>query len=187
VDIIGHWLAGHEPGNFGLFHLALERGLSTRLNPRNIPLYEWKDGQAVLTPLDTFERTPLKTYYLQRDYNGQKEPYWHLVNEPFDYTRIASGVDEYSPERPDAFVLHQNRPNPFNPRTAIAYEMPRAGWVRLEVFNANGQLVDVLADGWREKGSHMAVWNAHRNASGTYLYRFRCGDFTRTKKITLLK
>ena len=26
VDIIGHYLAGHEPGNFGLFHIAKERG-----------------------------------------------------------------------------------------------------------------------------------------------------------------
>jgi len=43
LDIVGHWLGGHEPGNFGLFHLARERGVSTALDPRNIPVYEWTD------------------------------------------------------------------------------------------------------------------------------------------------
>ena len=33
VDIIAHWLAGHEPGNFGLFHIGIERGLSNVLDP----------------------------------------------------------------------------------------------------------------------------------------------------------
>jgi uncharacterized protein (DUF362 family) len=77
VDIIAHWLAGHEPGNFGLFHLALERGLSEKLDPMDIPVYEWnRESTATLMPLTEFERTPLKSNYLQRNYNGQNEPYW---------------------------------------------------------------------------------------------------------------
>ena len=44
VDIIGHWLGGHEPGNFGLFHIGKERGVSTALNPHNIPIYRWEDA-----------------------------------------------------------------------------------------------------------------------------------------------
>ncbi len=86
VDIITHWLAGHEPGNFGLFHIAIERGLTDVLDPFDIPIYEWKNSQAALTPLTAFERTPLVTYYLRRDYNGYNEPEYHLVNEPFDYS-----------------------------------------------------------------------------------------------------
>lgn len=85
VDIIGTWLAGHEPGNIGLFHIAKERGLSTVVNPMKIPVYLWEHGNAKLTPLDEFERVPLKTNYLRRDYNGQNEPLYHLVNEPFAY------------------------------------------------------------------------------------------------------
>ncbi|HUT62543.1 MAG TPA: hypothetical protein VMZ04_01170 [Anaerolineae bacterium] len=40
VDIIGHWLAEHEPGNFGLFILAIERGYISKLNLYDIPVYE---------------------------------------------------------------------------------------------------------------------------------------------------
>lgn len=87
VDIIGHWLSGHEPGNFGLFHAALDRGLSDVLDPRDIPLYLWDGGTPTLTSLTEMERTPLATYYLRRDYPGSatQEPYYHLVDETFDY------------------------------------------------------------------------------------------------------
>lgn len=46
VDIIGHWIGGHEPGNFGLFHMAQELGRISTINPANIPVYEWdaEDG-----------------------------------------------------------------------------------------------------------------------------------------------
>ena len=59
VDVIAHWIAGHEPGNFGLFHLARERGRLSTFNPRRIPLYLWEDGHAREIALDTIPRTPL--------------------------------------------------------------------------------------------------------------------------------
>ena len=186
VDNIGHWLAGQEPGNFGLFHIAKERGLTKRINPANIPVYEWKaDGSATLTPLNSFTRTPLLTYYLQRDYNGGTEPKYHLCDEPYTYATEA--IQASVAERPQTFVLNQNYPNPFNPSTSIAYTLPSGGQARLEVFNTRGQLVDVLVEGYRPAGSHMAVWNTSGKASGTYFYRFRFGGLTETKKMTLLK
>ena len=81
VDIVGHWLGGHEPGNFGLFHLAKERGLSTALDPMNIPVYEWTKHGPRLVPLDRFARMPLLTPYLPKP----DEDKYHMVNEPFAY------------------------------------------------------------------------------------------------------
>ncbi len=86
VDIIGTWLSGHEPGNFGLFHIAKERGLSNVVNPREIPIYLWDKNNPQPTSLNNFERVPLVTTYLRRDYNGQTEAQYHLVDEPFDYS-----------------------------------------------------------------------------------------------------
>ncbi len=85
VDIIGFWLSGHEPGNFGLFHIARERGLCDVINPMSIPVYLWENGVPELTSLTEFERTPLVTLYLRQDYSGQDEPYWHLVDEHYPY------------------------------------------------------------------------------------------------------
>lgn len=83
LDAIGMYLGGHEPGNVNLFRVAKERGLTDTFNPWEIPVYEWVDGQAVTRKLGDFKRTPLKTYYLQK----AGEPEYHLVNEPFDYSR----------------------------------------------------------------------------------------------------
>ena len=187
VDIIGHWLGGHEPGNFGLFHLAIERGLSSVLNPMDIPVYDWKsDGTATLSPLDEFERTPLKTNYLRRDYDGQTEDKWHLCNEPYDYKPLSVDLSDRS-NKPESFVLLQNYPNPFNPSTTIAFKLPDRGYTRLEIYNMRGEIVDVLVDRYCDKGSHMAIWKAHNHSSGTYFYKLYFKSFSETKKLTLIK
>lgn len=86
VDIIGNWLSGHEPGNFGLFHIAKERGLCDVINPMAIPVYLWQNGAPVLTSPEDFLRTPLVSPYLRQDYDGNNEPEYHLVNEPYCYS-----------------------------------------------------------------------------------------------------
>jgi uncharacterized protein (DUF362 family) len=186
VDIVGHWLGWHEPGNFGLFHLAMERGLCDGLDPLRIPVYEWKsDSTAIRTPLTDFARTPLKTFYLQRNYAGQNESYWHLVNEPFDYP--TSVAQPRVTEKPETLVLLQNYPNPFNPSTAIEYILPRSGPARLEIYNIRGEIVEVLVNRYCESGAHIAVWRANQHPTGTYFYRLRFGAFSETKKLMLVR
>jgi hypothetical protein len=187
VDIIGLWLGGHEAGNIGLYHCALDRGMSTALDPRRIPVYLWENGAATLVKLEDLPVTPLLTYYLTRNYNGQTEKIYHLCNEPVDYVRFQGPVTRVNDAKPRSFLLHQNHPNPFNPYTSIEYQVPKGGHVRLEIYNSSGQLLEALVDGYRSPGSHMAVWNAQRQASGTYFYRYRCGDFSETRKMTVLK
>ena len=185
VDIVGHWLAGHEPGNFGLFHSAQTRGLTNTVNPHEIPLYDWESGQPVRVPLDGFERTPLVTYYLQRDYDGQTEGKWHMVDEPYDYppTAVLAETDV----TPQSFVLGNNYPNPFNASTLIEYRLPVAGNARIEIYNAQGQLVDVLVDSWHAGGAHVATWDAGQRASGTYFYRFMTEGFQEARKMLLVR
>lgn len=187
VDIIGCWLGGHEPGNYGLFHMAKERGMLSVMNPKEIPVYEWKaDGSAQLTPLDNFDRTPLKTLYLRRDYNGQTEDQFHLCNEPFDYG--SSGVDlKTKTDRPASFILNQNYPNPFNATTVIEFVLPQSGNARLDIFNAHGERIDVLINRFCESGSHLAVWNTRNLASGTYYYRLQFQGFSEVRKMILVK
>jgi uncharacterized protein (DUF362 family) len=181
VDIVGHWLGGHEPGNFGLFHIAKERGFSSLLNPMDIPVYEWKaDGSATKTPLTDFERTPLKTFYMQLE----DEEYWHLCDQPYDYPATAISRN-HEVQKPESFILHQNYPNPFNPSTTIQFNLNRSGPARLEIFNALGERVDVLVDGYYNRGSHMVLWNRKNFPSGTYFYRLSSSSFSETKKMIL--
>jgi hypothetical protein len=185
VDIIGTYLSGHEPGNFGLFHLAVERGLSKYLNPRDIPIYEWNlDGSAAVASLEAFPRTPIRTPYLRQ----AGEEAYHMIDQAFDYTAVtAVGGEEKKPAVPDVFSISQNFPNPFNPSTSIQYCLPRGGDVRLEIVDIRGEVVDVLAEGFMPAGDHLAVWRADRRASGTYFYRLFFGGITRTKPMVLIR
>jgi hypothetical protein len=88
---------------------------------------------------------------------------------------------------PKEFVLHQNRPNPFNPITGISFSLPMASEVTLEIYNINGQKVATAAQDYFEAGTHTVEWDGTNYASGVYLYKITAGDFTDTKKMLLLK
>lgn len=184
VDIIGHWLGGHEPGNFGLFHIAKERGLLNVLNPKSIPVYSWENGSPKLTPLTDFARTPLVTKYIRRDYNGQTEAEYHLVDEPFDYG--PTGTPEI-PSRPSTAILKQNYSNPFRASTTIEYTLPSGSYAKLEVFDEAGDRIDLLVDGWQPAGTHMAAWDASRRSAGTYFYRFSANGWSATRKMIVIR
>ncbi len=88
---------------------------------------------------------------------------------------------------PAGFSLGQNYPNPFNPSTRIGYRLPAATHVTLTVYDMLGRVAAVLVNGMRQAGAHEAVFNAHRFASGTYMYRLEAGDYRAVKKMTLVK
>jgi len=186
VDNIGHWLGGHEPGNFGLFHIAMERGQSSVLNPRNIPVYRWKNGTAILTPIEHFDRTALRTYYLPRDYNGQNEPYYHLCNEEFDYTSIHEEKPPL-PEHPSMRIIYESLPGVSNPFVSIEYTLPQADFARIDVLDTEDRHVEVLTNSHRKGGAHLAMWNLGKRKAGTYRIIFRSGAFTESKNIVLKK
>ena len=182
VDIVGHWLGGHEPGNFGLFHMAKERGFIDTFNPNNIPVYSWNEkSEATLGKLSDFERTPLLTYYMTK--SGEAK--WHLVDEPFLYPDSTS--IEAQTKQPDSLFLSQNYPNPFNPTTSIEFRLPSPAHTRLEVLNTRGEIVQLLHDRYTPQGAHMAHLDARELSSGTYFYRLRHGCFSETKRMVLLK
>ncbi|HTO94505.1 MAG TPA: T9SS type A sorting domain-containing protein, partial [Bacteroidota bacterium] len=90
-------------------------------------------------------------------------------------------------EAPGAFALLQNHPNPFNPSTTIRFELAEAREVSLNVYNAMGQVVSVLASGPRAAGRYSVVWDASGIASGVYFYRLEAGNYVATKKLIVLR
>ena len=184
VDNIGHWLGGHEPGNFALFHIAMERGKVGMLNPMNIPVYEWQDGIAVRRPLTSFTRTPLRSFYLLK--HQTNEPFWHLCDEPFDYSTITEkrpGI----PPKPTTRVLNQDFPTSYYPQFAIEVSVPEKGWVFVEILDQNGKNLEVITNAVCDAGFHLATWNTGKYAAGRYQYRLRFKDFNEARDITLKK
>lgn len=154
VDIITHWLAGHEPGNFGLFHIGIERGMSDVLDPHDIPVYDWKDGQAVQSKLDNFNRTPLLTYYLTRDYDGQDESKYHMVDEPFDYSAWKKGT-RVGDCTPSIRELGRDSTN----RVVMELNLPKREYVYVDILDRDGVVIGQLLADKLDAGTHQVVWD----------------------------
>jgi hypothetical protein len=89
-------------------------------------------------------------------------------------------------------ALLQNSPNPFTSSTRIGFGVERAGWVRLKVFDARGNLIRVLVDEEREARGYVEVWDGtnddgRRVPAGTYFYRLQVPGWTEARKMTLAR
>ncbi len=116
---------------------------------------------------------------------------WYIddINLTFD-AGGTSGIEDG--EVPAVFALRQNVPNPFNPVTAIEYQLPQAGHVRLDVYNVAGKLVTTLVDETQQPGLKSVTWDGtdakgNKVASGVYLYRIEAGSDVAKKMMVLLK
>ena len=84
-------------------------------------------------------------------------------------------------------VLNQNYPNPFNPSTTISYSIPQDGIVHLRVFDARGEEVAELENGYKKAGSYSVYFGAQFLPSGTYFYRLEVNAELLTGTMMLLK
>jgi len=93
---------------------------------------------------------------------------------------------------PKTYALLQNYPNPCYSETDIAYQLPAAGRVVLEIYNISGQLVKTLVDENQEVGYHKAHWDGKDAlgksvSSGIYFYQIHAGEFTSIKKLVVMR
>ena len=82
-----------------------------------------------------------------------------------------TAVPEIETSTPGGFALEQNFPNPFNPTTVIAYNIPVESRVTMAVFDMLGRPVAILLEAQQRPGSHSLNFSAHSLATGNYFYR----------------
>lgn len=113
-----------------------------------------------------------------------------IGDEPFiAVARRDSGVPtlESSTRSLPGTSLEQNFPNPFNPRTTIAFNLAAEGNVSLDVYDVAGKRVASLVDGVKSAGHHTIDFDASGLSSGIYFYRLIAGGIVEQKKMVLLK
>ena len=103
-----------------------------------------------------------------------------------------AGVNSDESLIPKEFALYDNYPNPFNPTTQIAVDLPEAATTEITVWNIMGQRVATLYRGDLNAGHHTLNFdgrdsNGKQLTSGMYLYRVAAGKYNATKKMTLMK
>jgi hypothetical protein len=93
---------------------------------------------------------------------------------------------------PSAFALGQNFPNPFNPATAIAYQLEEEGQVELALFNLAGARLRILVSAHQPAGPYLVQWDGRdaqgqRAASGIYFYRLSTTRGQAVKRMVLAR
>jgi len=88
--------------------------------------------------------------------------------------------------------LFQNSPNPFKNQTAINYQLPKTGQVKLNIYNIAGQLVKTLVNNIQSGGSYNVKWDGRdergiQASNGVYVYKLEVAGIKGTKKMLLLR
>jgi len=108
---------------------------------------------------------------------------------------VVIGTDEEA-SAPVAYALGRLRPNPFNPRLRVPFDVPAPGGeVRIEVFDVNGRRVRSLLREVMPAGRHQVIWDGRagdleggaRAASGVYFIRMDAGPHAFIERATLLQ
>lgn len=92
---------------------------------------------------------------------------------------------------PTEYYLSQNYPNPFRGKTTIKYCIPDETYVKLTVFNSDGEMIEKLVDEAKSAGTYEVDFYISSSQSGLvetiYFYHLDAGSYSKLKKMTFLK
>jgi hypothetical protein len=83
----------------------------------------------------------------------------------------------------EGYDLEQSFPNPTSGDTQIGFTLPQSDHVVLRIFDANGQILRVLADKTFDRGRHFVEVDLSFLPDGLYYYTLNSGSFTAVKKL----
>ena len=105
-------------------------------------------------PVGTFAPATIKLWVRGRDAAGN----WGNASQ---LTVVVNGDASVAVETtlPRTVELHQNAPNPVQMTTSIAFALPQAARVKLDIFDIGGRKVRELASGAMSAGRHTVQWD----------------------------
>ncbi len=108
------------------------------------------------------------------------------VDGKFKYSEVVTII--FEGEKINEFS--QNYPNPFNATTNFLFTILNDEKVTLIIYNIMGEKVTEIISKNLVAGKHLYTWNTSNNqktSSGIYFARLTAGDYSKTRKIVLLK
>ena len=88
---------------------------------------------------------------------------------------------------PQRFDINRIYPNPFNPKATIDFEISEPVMVQLNIYNLNGQKVDILKNAFTLPGHYSVIWNGTNHPSGIYFVILQSANSIVKQKMMLIK
>lgn len=150
----------------------------------DVRLIEWEPWQPANLPFAVAYPSNIRYIQVRFDAAGANAIVrWEDVRSGYAPSLVENGEAPVSA----SIALRPARPNPVRASAVVEYMLPRAGQVRLDVFDVTGRRVARIADGAQAAGWHTAVWDARAAASGLYLCKLSAGGSVRTEKLVVLR
>jgi len=83
-------------------------------------------------------------------------------------------------------VKFENFPNPFQTSTQLSFHLPTNEYVKLEITDALGQVIETLADGQLPSGEQQFLFTPKHLAKGIYFCKLIVGENHLIEKIIYL-
>ncbi|MBC8278922.1 MAG: T9SS type A sorting domain-containing protein, partial [FCB group bacterium] len=106
---------------------------------------------------------------------------WPCYGESF------TDEDIHAAALPLSYLILSAYPNPLNPETNLAFNLPEAADVSLVIYDVQGREISALVQGWQNAGQHHLKWDASGLASGIYFAKLQAGPDNAMQKLLLLK
>lgn len=174
------------------------------------PTFSWTANERAeeyllqISPDDEFEEVMFDTTIsaidssltMETELPSKQKLFWRMqasnIGGTSDWSKTRSFIPLIPPEKKSEFdgldyTLEQNYPNPFNPVTYIRYSIPEGTRVQIKVLNMLGQTVATLVDDYKPAGWHTVTFDASKLSSGFYIYRIKAGEYSASKKLSLVK
>ena len=134
----------------------------------------------------------------ERGQQGRIARYDVIVDPPPCQHTPPAGVEPGVPAGPDragaapAPILHGSYPNPMQQSAVIEYEVRSDGPIHLDVFNAGGARVRLLADELVPAGRHRVIWDGRDDfgtevPAGVYFCRLGSGGAHSQQRLVLVR
>lgn len=138
-----------------------------------------------ITPEFDVSRDPYAYYHVTATDDADNESEAASIMSPT--ADVAFPID-----RPVSYALHPLRPNPAPGSVEVAFSLPEAGRVSLEVLDVGGRVLRALSNGVFPAGTHRATWDGNDGqglpaAAGLYFVRMQAGDFAASAKLLRIR
>ena len=117
-----------------------------------------------------------------RYYNGTGEFIEMVPTFEAENTDLISAIEQNIAYN-SGFTLEQNRPNPFNSSTEIAFNLEKGGDITLNIYNPYGAIIHTLVSGYMPAGNYEYVWQAQGFPGGMYFYSLTVDGHREVKKM----
>jgi hypothetical protein len=148
----------------------------------------YHNWERFIVPLDSFcgeSRVNFRFRLRSDEYNEEDGVY--LDDVQLFASDIAPPIISSKPLLPTHFTLGQPYPNPFNGRINVAMALPKAGSVKVTLFDLLGRIALSLPEANYLTGSHLITIDASSLPTGMYLMRIEGVGEVVMRKITLMK